>query len=90
MHGGHKMSFWNKLLGKSKDISEPIEPYITVVKLHIPNSNDPSVGYFELDWNTQFVDELKKSGYTGTTEEDIVNQWFTELCKGIVDDSENW
>jgi hypothetical protein len=27
---------------------------------------------------------LSKNGYTGITDDDIVNKWFDDLCKGIV------
>ena len=36
-----------------------------------------------LDWNEYFVLMLTKNGYRGTTEEEIVDQWFNELCKTI-------
>jgi hypothetical protein len=27
---------------------------------------------------------LSKNGYTGITDDEIVNKWFDDLCKGIV------
>ena len=27
---------------------------------------------------------LSKNGYTGVTDDEIVNKWFDDLCKGIV------
>lgn len=61
------------------------EPYIAVLQTHV-NPDNVRNGFFELDWNEYFVLQLKQSGYQGTTEEDIVNQWFQELCKGIADE----
>lgn len=58
------------------------EPWVTVVNTHVNKENIKN-GFFELDWNEYFVLELRKNGYTGLTEEDIVDQWFTELCKNI-------
>jgi hypothetical protein len=58
------------------------EPYIAVLETHIDKEN-PRNGFFELDWNEYFVLMLTKSGYRGTTEEEIVDQWFNDLCKTI-------
>ena len=30
-----------------------------------------------------FVEQLAQNGYSGATPEAIVDQWFTDLCKGI-------
>ena len=32
--------------------------------------------YLEMVYNDIFIDKLKKQGYTGFTDEDIVEQWF--------------
>ena len=37
----------------------------------------------ELDWNPEFVNMLKQSGYQGETEEEIVDRWFQTLCQTI-------
>jgi len=59
-----------------KIISEVIE-----VKL---DKDNPSNGYFELDWNNAFVIMLRDSGYEGSDDEVVVNSWFNDLCKTIV------
>jgi hypothetical protein len=58
------------------------EPYVRVLE------SDPRNGYFELDWNSYFIDELKKSGYTGVTDEEVVDKWFKALCQAVATDSE--
>lgn len=58
------------------------EPYIRVLDVNF-DSNNPGDGYFELEWNSIFVKKLLDSGYQGSTEEEIVDQWFTQLCRGI-------
>jgi hypothetical protein len=40
-------------------------------------------GSFELDWNEQFVEKLKSEGYSGPTPDNIVNQWFMEVCRNV-------
>lgn len=58
------------------------EPYVRVLNVHM-DKETPSEGYFELEWNQIFVRQLLEAGYTGNTEEEIVDVWFTELCRNI-------
>lgn len=58
------------------------EPYVRVTNVDFDAEN-PGNGYFELDWNELFVRKLIESGYTGDSQEEIVDQWFTELCRNI-------
>jgi hypothetical protein len=60
------------------------EPYVRVVNVDL-NEENPSDGFFELEWNKIFVDKLRENGYSGTTEEEIVDSWFTQLCRNIGD-----
>jgi hypothetical protein len=59
------------------------EPWVTVVHFDI-NPDNPSQGSFELDWNEYFVKSLMAAGYTGRKDEEIVDAWFNDLCRGIV------
>ena len=61
------------------------EPWVAVVNTHI----DPKTarnGFFELDWNDQFIVQLKLEGYgtDGDKDEDIVDRWFREMCANVV------
>ena len=58
------------------------EPWFTIVNVEIDNDN-PRNGAFELDWNEYFVTMLRSHGLTGDTDEEIVDQWFQDLCKQI-------
>lgn len=58
------------------------EPYITVNKTHV-NPDNIRTGFFELDWNEYFVLQLKENGYPGSSDEEIVDGWFQELCRNI-------
>lgn len=58
------------------------EPYISVTETHV-NKDNIKNGFFELDWNEYFVLQLSESGYSGETEESIVDQWFQDLCRNI-------
>ena len=66
---------------KLADIDD--KPFVTVLNTNFDPDN-PKKGYFELDWNQSFIDMLSKAGYSGVTDDEIVNKWFDDLCKGIV------
>ena len=58
------------------------EPWVGVLSTHV-NKDNVRNGFFELDWNEYFVLQLKEAGYQGTTEEEIVDQWFQDLCRNV-------
>jgi hypothetical protein len=62
------------------------EPWVAVLDTHV-NPENIRNGFFELDWNEYFVVQLKAAGYTGATEEVIVDAWFTELCTNLANES---
>ena len=58
-------------------------PWIGVVRMEI-DPNDISSGFFEFDWNDAFITKLVRSGYQGKTQQALVDQWFAQICKGVV------
>lgn len=62
--------------------TERKEPWIAVLETHV-NKENVRNGFFELDWNEYFVLQLRSAGYTGATDEEIVDQWFNELCRNV-------
>ena len=58
------------------------EPWVKVLNMNV-NSDNPKNGFFELDWNKEFVNNLQQHGYKGDTEEQIVDKWFQTLCRTI-------
>ena len=62
--------------------TEKKEPWVAVLDTHV-NKDNIKNGFFELDWNEYFVLQLKTAGYQGDTEEAIVDQWFSELCRNV-------
>lgn len=59
------------------------EPWVQVLSIEIDKEN-PGAGAFELDWNDIFVARLIKSGYQGKTDQDIVDNWFQDVCRNVV------
>ena len=59
------------------------EPWIQIVNLEL-DPNNLGNGAVELDWNDVFVARLVKAGFRGKTDQQIVDQWFTTVCRNIV------
>ena len=60
-------------------------PYIAVLDTHV-NKDNIRNGFFELDWNAEFVLQLKQAGYgfDGDPEEEIVDRWFRDIVRGML------
>ncbi len=58
------------------------EPWVAVLTTQV-NPENPKNGFFELDWNEYFITMLRNNGYTGTTDEEIVDGWFSDLCREV-------
>jgi hypothetical protein len=65
------------------------EPWVGVLQTHV-NQDNIRNGFFELDWNEQFVLKLRQEGYgeEGDLEEEIIDRWFRELCANVVVDGD--
>lgn len=71
----------------AKDLAtERGEPYVAVISMDIDPDNVQN-GAFELDWNDKFIANLVRAGYQmgpKDTDADIVDRWFTAVCKNVV------
>lgn len=63
------------------------EPYVAVLSMDVDPENLHQ-GAFELDWNDKFVANLIRAGYQGKTDNDVVDQWFQNVCRHVV--METW
>jgi len=63
--------------------TEAGEPYVTILSMDVDPGNIHA-GSFELDWNEKFVANLIRAGYVGKTHENIVDQWFQNVCRHVV------
>jgi len=50
------------------------------------NPDNIKNGFFELDWNNQFIEELLDAGYVGESAEAIVDSWFKSIVVQMLDD----
>ena len=69
-------------LNPKEQATESKEPWVGVLQTHVAK-DDLKNGFFELDWNEFFVLQLRQAGYSGATDEEVVDKWFQELCRNI-------
>ena len=74
-------------LGPKERATAKGEPYVAVLDTKV-NPDTVRNGFFELDWNDQFVLQLKQAGYgfDGDADEEIVDRWFRSLCKDVANE----
>ena len=59
------------------------KPWVAVLDTQV-NPKDIKNGFFELDWNNEFIEQLLDAGYTGETNEAIVDSWFKDVARTIL------
>lgn len=62
------------------------EPWVDVVSTKYRKELRVNGFSFTLDWNKQFVEMLVQEGYTGYTEDQILEQWFTDITNAVEDE----
>lgn len=58
------------------------EPWIDTIGMDVDYDNLAD-GSFDLDWNDLFIARLIKAGYQGKTDADLVDQWFSAVCRNV-------
>jgi hypothetical protein len=74
------------VLSEKEKATQAGEPYVSILKMDI-DPNNINEGAFELDWNSIFITQLVKAGYMKKKEDtdaDIVDRWFTDVCRNVV------
>lgn len=54
------------------------EPWVAVLDTQV-NPDNIRNGFFEIDWNNEFIEQLLDAGYSGETNEQIVDAWFRTI-----------
>tara|TARA_B100000212_G_scaffold277109_1_gene216666 strand:- start:3327 stop:3710 length:384 start_codon:yes stop_codon:yes gene_type:complete len=74
------------VLAKEKEeATKNKKPWVGVLDTKV-NPDDIKNGFFELDWNNEFIEQLLDAGYTGETNEQIVDAWFKTIARQILED----
>ena len=72
------------ILAKEKEeATAKKEPWVAVLDTQL-NPDNIKNGFFELDWNNQFIEELLDAGYSGESNEQIVDAWFKTIAVQIL------
>ena len=60
-------------------------PWVNVLDMQV-NEDNIRNGFFELDWNKYFIEELIKNGYgvDEDPEEEIVDRWFRDIVYNML------
>ena len=63
------------------------QPWVGVLDVKV-NEKNVRNGFFELDWNKYFIEQLINAGYgvANDPEEEIVDRWFRDIVGNILDD----
>ena len=61
------------------------EPWVAVLETQV-NPDNIRNGFFELDWNNEFIEQLLDAGYKGETNEQIVDAWFRTIVSQMLEE----
>jgi hypothetical protein len=61
------------------------EPWVAVLDTQV-NPDNIRNGFFELDWNNEFIEQLLDNGYSGETNEQIVDAWFKTIVSQMLEE----
>ena len=62
------------------------EPWVSVLDVKV-NEENVRNGFFEMDWNEYFIQELRTAGYgeEADPEEEIVDRWFRDIVYNMLE-----
>ena len=71
------------LMKEKEEATKSGEAWVAVLDTKI-NEDNIRNGFFELDWNNEFIEKLLDAGYKGETNEQIVEGWFKTIARNIL------
>src|SRR5210317_839404 len=63
---------------EKEDATRAGKPWVGVLDTQV-NPDNIKNGFFEIDWNNEFIEQLIDAGYSGETNEQIVDLWFRTI-----------
>jgi hypothetical protein len=74
------------VLDKEKEVAtKKGEAWVAVIDTQV-NPDNIKNGFFELDWNNEFIEQLLDAGYHGESNEQIVDMWFKTIVSQMLDE----
>src|SRR5210317_1978997 len=61
------------------------KPWVAVLDTQV-NPDNIRNGFFELDWNNEFIEQLLDAGYSGESNEQIVDAWFKTIVSQMLEE----
>ena len=61
------------------------KPWVAVLDTQV-NPDNIKNGFFELDWNNEFIEQLIDAGYQGEEPEHIVDAWFRTIATQMLEE----
>ena len=61
------------------------KPWVAVLDTQV-NPDNIKNGFFELDWNNEFIEQLIDAGYQGEEPEQIVDSWFRTIATQMLEE----
>ena len=71
------------LMAEKEKATKDGKPWVAVLNTHI-NKDNIKNGFFELDRNNEFIEQLVDAGYKGESNEQIVDSWFKTIARNIL------
>jgi len=66
------------LAKEKEEATKAGQPWVAVLDTQV-NKDNIRNGFFELDWNNEFIEQLLDAGYKGESNEQIVDAWFRTI-----------
>jgi len=74
---------------EKQEATDAKKPWVAVLDTQV-NPENIRNGFFELDWNNEFIEQLLDAGYSGESNEEIVDGWFkTVIAQMLQEDGED-
>ena len=78
-----EMSHRDLMLKEKEEATKAKKPWVGVLDTQV-NKDNIRNGFFELDWNNEFIEQLLDAGYKGESNEEIVDLWFKDLARNVL------
>ena len=73
------------LAKEKEEATKKGEPWVAVLDTQV-NPENIKNGFFEIDWNNEFIEQLLDAGYKGETNEQIVDAWFRTIVVQMLEE----
>ena len=80
---GKAVSHRDLMMKEKEEATKAGKPWVGVLDTQV-NKDNIRNGFFELDWNNEFIEQLIDAGYSGESNEQIVDLWFKDLARNVL------